>query len=1068
MLKRVVCGMAGLVMFCCAVTLPLHLGAAEYDSNPYFVEGFPSHTPVSQDVNPFSTSSIEISNANLKNVINSSSFNGPEISGWTSNFESTESVVAGAMDVSRFKDFKVLTENNIPDRLTYFKNAPTNGLGNDNNVFVIGSRYGAPTAAAYEYNEMEFAANSYYIASVRFYAVDAEGSFTLVPETESDLDDKYVPTIKLEQLTYPAGNVIDDNGISIPYYTSDGAIYVDETKSYWRTAYFYIKTDAIFSQKFTLNFSLGIRNKFETVKSGGVIYFQQPKIDRVGKAWFYDELNSARKINGIIDDTRDTFPEKYTEFVDLTKLVENNKRTYGRSITNETDDMTAPEIAELSKFSFSPNIADPDFLLPAGTEPQGVFARANEPISNVPDLLNFETVSTVHLYDGSEDDRRVKLLSAASGWSALKMDGGFLVRRHQLYLITFYSYTAGGSAFKLRMYDKRYDDPNVLHTGMFDKSAGLGAPAEDTKSTNGWVYNTVIVYGDSAGDLDINIEFMIGSKTDNVSSPDYVVIDEFNIERISGPYYNKIHEKNSGLVYAIYDKRDTSPLKNADFDYGIPVSIDKPYPLRPDEWEIKTTGTKDMVLTGIINTDPTHFALYAHNENGTSNYGLPLNDIEPLNGKADNNVLMMQNLCETSQSFSTSPMPLGAGSSNVISFWMLRQYKKQLGFNFYVSVSIEGQPSIKPKTVNLSLAPVPSASENLVSTGWEEIKIVINEPTTSSRNAVLTFNMGDENEKCPASAAFIDKITMKVESQQITSGANVFDFTDIRQSYRTDDGAEVMAPSANSGDDLIIENLHPMGKTVSAYNSLSHTLTSGTTYEYTIAIKILNGQAHFRRPAVQETLHINNAGQMDSLTTDTPNEADYKKNYGYGVNVTINNLGGISNLVDQNTENLDKCIALADTWSNDGDGYYKLKFFIRPAETGAATIKVTFGNDYFDYTGKVRIKEISLNESVSEDDYEKAKGLYDKAQSENSKRMSHMSFLGDAIITDEGGSGDGSGKSSGSPFEWYYIVPTAITAIAVLFALIAFLVRRFRFRLHIDKPYTSYATDDRSVRGKKK
>ncbi|MCL2228501.1 MAG: hypothetical protein FWC00_01585, partial [Firmicutes bacterium] len=50
----------------------------------------------------------------------------------------------------------------------------------------------------------------------------------------------------------------------------------------------------------------------------------------------------------------------------------------------------------------------------------------------------------------------------------------------------------------------------------------------------------------------------------------------------------------------------------------------------------------------------------------------------------------------------------------------------------------------------------------------------------------------------------------------------------------------------------------------------------------------------------------------------------------------------------------------------------------------------------------------------------------------------------------------------------YVIVPAVITAVAILVALIGFLVRRFKFRVHIDRKHTSYASDDRSARSKAK
>ena len=145
----------------------------------------------------------------------------------------------------------------------------------------------------------------------------------------------------------------------------------------------------------------------------------------------------------------------------------------------------------------------------------------------------------------------------------------------------------------------------------------------------------------------------------------------------------------------------------------------------------------------------------------------------------------------------------------------------------------------------------------------------------------------------------------------------------------------------------------------------------------------------------------------------------------------------------------------------DADDTYKI--YIRPSsDATTVNLQVTLGyvpNDDDDTAedlyGEIFIRNIEIN-SITVDDYNTAKA--------NASKDARIKILSLSEATDDNNDTDTTTNSSfwdSFNDNWWYLVPTLITAVALLLAVGTFLFRKIKFDRHITKKTTSYARDMR-------
>jgi len=928
--------------------LPFALGMANH--NP----GVPwSFNAPGQNANPFTSRAVHITNSDFSSGNSSNFVFNSSVDSWTSGgFTST--TIGGALNLPMFPRFK--NEQSIPATLTYMNTPPTN-MGNDR-ALVLANKSTNVATAHFTSTQVELEADSHYIISVDFYAVQGFGSFYLIPD--EDLDDKFIPSIDLPQAQF----ALDSTTIALD-------------RSSWRTARFFVSTDILSGQNFSLGLYLGSKHQ----KSAGVIYFQNPSVDLVSHEVLVQTQNRYN------NPSQSEFRSRHlVKTIDMVDHVKDNKKVV---------ELSAPQFESTTKDIFD------------------TFAMPSVSSSSIPTLLNFDDVNYLHLPKKSGADN-IMLLKANNAHASIKLKEPFLIRRHQIYMINFYSLTSNGQSSTIRIRDG--EDFDSGHRS-------LSILGRDT--LNMWALNTFFITGENFYDTEVDIEFWIGSEDSDAY--DYVLIDgsSFQITRVSHEYWETHGQGLTEANLNVGEEESPTTIANASFNKGTIRNVDTPYPLKAKDWgHTFKPADEDIILSGIINGEAEHWGHYARNGGYGGASALPW----IINGNSsNNNVFMMQNRGEAAQSLSSSPITLNSGVINIIEFDVMLAQIPSSNFNFWVSAHVKGR---EVATLNLS---------TIRKQGWDTYYIAVKESEVSSRELTLTFNMGGRLDgrdlTCNASVVYIDNINMLQTDQMndVPRTAVSTDLTDPRKFFSATNATAMAFPN----DLWLYSGSSTVAGTV--VNTLTETLEGGNYYEYRVRLRIgFNMQGfHLCRPGNVESNDPNDFN--DSYCTNI-NDHDW------GINFTLDGFdGGFYNL------NYSQIMEMEGLLNN----YVELVFYIRPDSVQELALRVTFGDEYVAVLGEVFIREFSLRK-IEEEEFQAFRADYADA--------SHVAF-----ITQSHHSSDESGTPrEKTPVQWWILVPSLIMGVTIIFTLVMFFLRRFKFRLHIDKHHTSYASDDRSARTRKK
>jgi hypothetical protein len=963
-------------------SIPFVLGAANSKYNPN--AGF-NYEAVNQSKSIFTSQSVEVSNADLSNENKDNFIFSKDIQNWDK--KSTDATtIAGALNLSQFNKFK---NDNIKGDLKYLATPPM--TLNNNAVFVLSNNYTDLTAskASFTSPDVEFKPDSYYIASVDFYAVGGFGSFYLVPAVK-DLDDAYIPVIKLPQVNYSTSLEKDPT-------TGE---YTNAYKSSWKTAQFFVKTDVMESQNFKIGLYLGSMS----AESRGAIYFQNPRIDQVSQET-YERIKFEE-----LADMKEAHLKLELDLQDKDIVKKNFK------------------IDEPRDYTFIQNYYDENQVPSA--EQSGTYARPSVSAASVPTLLNFENTDYLYLAKPSGTKAgSVGLLAANYDEVSLKLSQPFLVKRHQIYMVSFYSLTKNGQHSSVRFRDTQW---RTKKDGEFFDSGHKSILMSGTSELNGWALNTFFLTGESYYDTLIDIELWVGQH-DNPAN-DYFLFDGFKIQRVSNEYFEangKGLTENSMLL----DKNTaTSNINNAYFNIGTIASVEKPYPLKAADWTLNfDEKDKDAILSGIVNTDWEHWSEYAYaGIDKADNYGNAIH--RPINAtNPNNNVYMLQNKGTSHQTLSSNSIALNVGVTNIISFNLMRQYIPSDGIVLDVTAVMNGRDIAK-----LPLSISKDYGSSFITTDWEQYTIAIKESAYTGHQVTLNFNLGSEKQPCPAAAVFIDNVRLNQTADQVSANA-YGDLADTLDFFEGDGNKSTVV--SRFGDALYIAN-NNRTSAAKIKNTLPETIKGNNFYEYRVRVKFNNDMEYY---------YLGLPNYPESTNIKDFNNLEIKKlsDFEYGLNFTIENFkNGITNIQYADVKNME---------IYDDNGFTELVFYIRPDTDDELSLVITFGDENVAVVGNIFIESATLK-PIDEEDFNSAQEKYKKLDSAKSK---HVAFITESYSPEEV-----KPVKTKSPVQWYIVVPSVLTALAVLIALIGIIARKFKFRHHIDKYYTSYTSDDRSLRTK--
>lgn len=193
----------------------------------------------------------------------------------------------------------------------------------------------------------------------------------------------------------------------------------------------------------------------------------------------------------------------------------------------------------------------------------------------------------------------------------------------------------------------------------------------DNKFRNDWTNYNFYIYGPATGTKNVTIQIWLGLKDSQTEG--YVFVDNFTIENISYSEYNS-NKSNTGCAsFNLNQENSNLTITNGQFNVTQNDDNKTTYPLTPANWT--KSGSKTNTYSGIINTE--------NWDSNVSNY-YNKNGVKPTNpGKlpyminSSNNALMIGSTSEdNSQSYASSELTLSANSYYRVVFYVFDDYNR--------------------------------------------------------------------------------------------------------------------------------------------------------------------------------------------------------------------------------------------------------------------------------------------------------------------------------------------------------------------------------------------------------
>ena len=758
----------------------------------------------------FTSRPIPVTNQSF-NDTNVAIFNDGSVPGWTRSETTSGNPLGGTLNMGAFSQFRATHAQTSP---SFLSNQP---LEVHDNVMALSNRTENATSRVGFYSEsITFAADSFYIVAVDFYAIKSNSEIYLRPSDHTE--------DHLSQLVEERGNSIDIIQASF----APGGV-VAENQSVWQTASFFVQTDARESITMQLGLYLGTRD----VSSGGVVYYDNASVTQVSQMEFnrrYTE-DSARW-------------QRFTSRLDL-RQTDEISTDYGITTQNFRSVDTTPV---------------------SGTHAQLAVASA------IPGLLRFEEVNHLHSFNSRPVGNNVMLLSANSQSAGMRLQTPFNVRRNQVYMISFYTLTGPSGTPNIRVYDTELLNDNRPNTSNpFDSGfISIGGVGVDTR--NNWVLNTFFIQGRALYDTPTQIEFWMG--TDDTHTTGWIAIDGLSITRVSDAYHTRHREAMSTHNESMNVLTPTPSIYNSGFNFGTVADVNTPFPLRAANWELNYDDA-DLVISGIVNTEGTHWSRYS-SRNGNTAYGRAINPGAIGNLAQNNNIFMMQNVGETRQTLSSNAFALTPTATTQISFDVSTIHERAHGMYFWAVVELDGR---EVSRINLSRRPMEGNNRQVI-TPWENFTFGIREGTGSREVRVSFLLGTESRPSNSSIAFIDNvNVTTVAPATTFDSFVNLSDATLFEDAYGnslsfvTDDPAGIQARVQDG-----VLSLETRGfRDARAWNTITENLTAGGFYEYRLTLSIylthqvVNGQ-------IQYFERKNLGWDEDNNPILEPDDADYGVN----------------------------------------------------------------------------------------------------------------------------------------------------------------------------------------------
>lgn len=533
-------------------------------------------------------------------------------------------------------------------------------------------------------------------------------------------------------------------------------------------------------------------------------------------------------------------------------------------------------------------------------------------------------------------------------------------------------------------------------------------------------YNEMVFYVQGHERYDSKIELLLSLGTSDNHATGAVAIDNITVERVDSNDF-KTDGNYLKLTTITDDEDEVESISNGNFDTASDVNKELTRPVAPANWTISQSSANKKQQTGIINTYAPYFTAAGFK---FANPGNSLNstttDVE--------NILMMYNSQLDFQSVTSSTFDISAGSYNDVTFRF-----KTLGDGSAINVKIVDSNGI-----------VLRYDKNISSESWTDYTCTIN-AGEASNSLKLIIELGSADNEV-SGYAFIDRVELVSSSEETFSSAeHKIDLSGFMLSLDPTDSINYSISSSNAFTGSI---------TVGSIGTCKGGIVKGKgneNFEYTdsegnicpiddgsLENNVLVIQTH---TASTYTLTSNFKLSTESdkyykltfrLLTSFPGATGADKDAKYGVKIGLDGFDMIEEIK-----------------SNDGWQEYTILF--KSTEAKDAAFKFSLVSDELKTTGCAYLTDIAWT-TIDEEIYTAAN---EKDEFEKTLFTSEITSEDDEDTSTGDEDNDSSSNSSIDDSMWL-LIPSLITAVALIIAIVGFGLRHVKFKKSDKKSKENY------------
>lgn len=287
----------------------------------------------------------------------------------------------------------------------------------------------------------------------------------------------------------------------------------------------------------------------------------------------------------------------------------------------------------------------------------------------------------------SKDNSHALLMYNSESSSQGVESSKFTVNQQSYYRVSFWAKTNcnTGNGASVYLVDKTEDST----TDSVSLILSTSYTEDSNKFRNDWSNYNFYIYGPANGTKELAIQIWLG--TEDSETEGYVFVDDFTIENISYSEYSSNNSNTGCTSMDLNQENSNLTITNGQFNVTQNADNATSYPLTPANWT-RSGDTNSDTYSGVVNTNADIWNANVsnfYNKNGVkpSNPGaLPY----AYEGNDKNNVLMIGSTAETnSQSYSVSDLSLSASSYYRVKFYVNDDYTRNKGYDEDYGASVK-------------------------------------------------------------------------------------------------------------------------------------------------------------------------------------------------------------------------------------------------------------------------------------------------------------------------------------------------------------------------------------------